>query len=275
MMTKGVPALPLPRVPSGQSLSALTMPDWAPEIDRGSGPIVPFHQSLFLCYGNAYGESSRRRITTRSLRRWNDDDVAIWAWCHEHDATRTFLASRVTGLSDLETSEAYPSPGAWLVTQYEEWPEVRDEIEHQRLLREIEEERRRELIADREAEAREKREAAERLRLGRLAVLCLVYVAKADGRMDAKERHVIFEFVDDLEIFHDTPLGWADVKGRLKKLTCDQEEFLVSMKKLRQAPHDLRERIVSTARELMLEDDEEHPQEHRAVSWLRVMMQVA
>lgn len=255
------------------------MPDWAPEIDRGRGPIVPFHQSLFLQYGDAWGDASERRITTRSLRWWGENELAIWCWCHEREATRTFLASRVQALTDLETGEVYADSAGWLWQEYELWPEAAEFAEEERAkLAEAEaasaaqRAARAEATARRQAEAQAKREQGERLRALRCAVLCLVYVAKADGRMDAAEREVIAGFVFAMERELDVGLRWSNVNSRLQKLICDQQEFLVNLKALRATPQPLRIALATAAKDLAEVDGVTHAEEHRAVSWLRVML---
>lgn len=267
-----IPSPPPPKVPASKAVLVPVMPDWTPEFDKGEGPIVPFHQSLFLDYSSYGGDASSRRITTRSLRRWNGDDLAIWAWCHEREAPRTFLASRVESLTDAETGEIYDPPEDWLHEQYEEWPEIKAAAERKRaeLDQAVAEQQAR--SAAREAEAQAKRDAADRLRFARIAVLSLVYVAKADGRMDAAERTVVAAFIRQLSRDHGVDLDWSDVHGRLRKLVCDQQEFLGSLKRLRAGPQELRAALLVAARELMLVDGEAHQDEHRAVAWLTVML---
>lgn len=269
-----IPSPPPPKIPASKAVLVPQMPDWTPEFDKGEGPIVPFHQSLFLDYTSYGGEASSRRITTRSLRRWNRDDLAVWAWCHEREAPRTFLASRVDNLTDAETGEFYDPPEDWLHEQYEEWPEIKAETgrKHAELAQAVAEQQAR--TAAREVEAQAKRDATERLRFARTAVLSLVYVAKADGRMDAAERNVIAAFIRQLSNDHDVDLDWSDVHGRLRKLVCDQQEFLGGLKRLRDGPQDLRTALLAAARGLMLADGEAHQDERRAVAWLAVMLKV-
>lgn len=269
-----IPTLPPPRVPPSKSVRMPQMSDWAPEIDKGRGPIVPFHQSFFLDYGSYGGEQTARRITARSLREWDGQDIALWAWCHEREAPRTFLASRIIGLSDVETGEIYDPPEAWVRAQYEEWPEVRDALERERAELAMAAAEQQARNAAREAAAQAKRDATERLRFVRTAVLSLVYVAKADGRMEAAERNVIVAFIRRLARDHAVDLDWSDPNTRLRKLSCDQQEFLESLKRLRAGPQDLRAALLAAANELMLVDGEAHQDEHRAVAWLKAMLKV-
>ena len=283
MFWKKVPALAAPRVPKGKTVKLPKMPDWAPEIDMGAGPIVPFHQGFFLEYGDAYGDVTNRRITTRSLRVWGNDDLALWAWCHEREAPRTFLAKRVIALTDAETGECYEPPKDWLWSQYRELPDAEEYFDdhvaaRHRAQEQLQAERDARVAArqakaeEREQLAQQKRQAAELLKLARIGVLCLVYVAKADGRMDADERAVIAQFVREFERERGTSLRWVDVHARLRKLVCDQEEFLTCMKQLRDAPADIRLALLATANRLMMIDGTAHEGEQRAVGWLKVML---
>ena len=57
-----------------------------------------------IVYGDSKGRGSRRRITVRSLVP-QKSDLLIRAFCHERQAARSFKASRIEQILDLQTGE--------------------------------------------------------------------------------------------------------------------------------------------------------------------------
>ena len=61
-------------------------------------------RSFGISYIDSKGHESRRRITVRSLIP-QESDLLIRAYCHERSAARSFKASRIREIVDLETGE--------------------------------------------------------------------------------------------------------------------------------------------------------------------------
>ncbi|HVT36318.1 MAG TPA: WYL domain-containing protein [Nevskiaceae bacterium] len=232
-------------------------------VDAG-GSGVPFTQTMYLYYRDAKGDESKRRVTTRCLRPWGGgDDLAMIAWCHERDALRTFLASRMQELVDLNTGESHRPPAPWLWQQYRSWPD-HEQFEAEPAA-----------ATERPAEPQVLpaiASPANRLRLARRAVLCMVYVARSDGRMDMTERGVIAKFLRNAERNLGVEFPWSDVHGQLQRLSCDQGEFLVGIKQLRSGPAEFRTLLRNAVTELVAADGNADPEEQRASRWLEVMM---
>ena len=59
-----------------------------------------------IVYTDAKGRESNRRITVKSLNNQRSD-LLVKAFCHERQAARSFKASRITQVVDLETGEVF------------------------------------------------------------------------------------------------------------------------------------------------------------------------
>jgi hypothetical protein len=66
-------------------------------------PDVP-PMAFLIDYRDSRGRESRRVITVRSIKR-QINDVCIVAVCHERNALRSFLASRIVAFTDIHTGE--------------------------------------------------------------------------------------------------------------------------------------------------------------------------
>ena len=91
-----------------------------------------------------------------------ENDFALLAYCHERESHRTFKLSGIKSMCDIETGELISDPYSYLIQRFQDspigkWTKFLSEFENE--------------------------------------VLILVFVAKADNRMTAKERKIIYNYV--------------------------------------------------------------------------------
>jgi predicted DNA-binding transcriptional regulator YafY len=110
-------------------------------------------------YVDSRGEESSRRITVRRLAT-KSDDVLIYAYCHERRAPRCFASSRISEMIDVATGEVIGDPSS-----------------HFSLF-----------VAPSDASELPTTETIARIQD---AATVLVFLARADGRLDVAETRAI------------------------------------------------------------------------------------
>lgn len=156
-VARALPARPLPRAPRPIELPASDTDIRNESTARGA----PAHALFLLEYTDAEGKRSRRRVTIRrvtpTIGSDGGDDAYLDAYCHEREAKRTFLLSRVRSLTDVHTGEVVTDIYEALALRLPVLDQAFDRLENE--------------------------------------ILVLAYLARADGRMQGVERDVIVQFV--------------------------------------------------------------------------------
>lgn len=158
----------------------------------------------------------------------------IRAYCHERQAFRTFRCDRVKAMVDMHTGE---------------------------------------LVGDLHAALALEKDALNLL-FGKVQseVLVLAYIARADGRMVAAERAIIAEH---LVATHTGELIEAeDIDKRIKRTACTREECAGALKVIRSAAPEVRERVMQTAKAIVLADGKTQHSELEALQALAKFLDV-
>ena len=242
------PRIPEPTVPPGRKASVPAYVADDGDDDFGDGPPVSLPLSLWIEYRDATGSVSARRISVRNLR-YSKKRIAVNAFCHEREAPRCFISERITMAADLETGEVLqPNPAAWLLNAYTSHPDGRRYFDRQ----------------DMDAAA-----AAHRQRF-QDALLVLVYVARADGRMTAVERRVILGAAATIRAA-DPAFGALPelTDTQLQRMRCDHSEFLRAVRVLKSSADWLKLAVTQAAQAVMDADGKQDAEEAKALAWLR------
>lgn len=87
--------------------------------------VEPELECIGRCFGIVYvdsrGRKSQRRITVKSLKP-QESDLLIRAFCHERQATRSFKASRIQQIVDLDTGEVAEDASEFFATYLSDDP---------------------------------------------------------------------------------------------------------------------------------------------------------
>lgn len=240
------PRIPAPALPRGRAarLPAELLDD--ERDDYGDGPAVRLPLSLFIEYRDVAGVPSARRISVRNLR-FTNNRIAINAYCHEREAPRCFIAERLVSATDCETGEILQDPATWFMQAYRSHPDGRRFFEQQ-------------VVDDAETALREAFQDA---------MLVLVYVARADGRMTAVERQVIVATAAKLQA-SDPVLSALDelTDARVQRMRCDHGEFLRAVRNIKKAAPWMKTAVLDAAKAVMDADAKQDPGEAKALAWL-------
>lgn len=200
---------------------------------REAAPSIGVGRTVIIDYCDAKGDHSRRQVTVKRLLDYGDD-WAIDAWCHHRRANRTFLLSRVETMFLPDTGEVVDRPLDFL-TGILHGPEG---------------------------------EAVARLEDD---LTVLVYVARSDGQMLAKERAVIVDYVlancgDDLAV--DANL----IEAEIKKFWNGSGTFYTALRRLKDEPTERRMALFHAAEAVMLADGKRKEGEEKALRSVRKLL---
>ncbi|MCB1144967.1 MAG: hypothetical protein KDK54_22160 [Leptospiraceae bacterium] len=148
-----------------RSESDIKLPEkdtWETDYLNNIEESIPINLLTLIEYRDSQNQYSKRRITIKKLMQWGKG-YAILAFCHERNEHRTFKLSGILSMCDLETGELIDDPYTYLTDRYNDSPLGN----FSKLMKVIENE-----------------------------VLSLVFIAKSDGRMTAKERKIIVEYIN-------------------------------------------------------------------------------
>lgn len=215
--------------------------------DFGDGPPIRLPLSLFIEYVDANGGASARRISVRNLR-YSKGRVAINSFCHEREEPRCFISDRVQSAEDCETGEVIRDPADWFLTAYMEHPDGSGFLQKR----------------DADTAAQAERRAYQD------ALLVLVYVAKADGRMEKPERAVILDAAAAMRSSSPSLSALAEMtEAKLQRMSCDHSEFLRAVRELKASRSRLKAAVIAAADRVMKADGAEDASEQKALAWLR------
>lgn len=214
--------------------------NWETGQIAGRPDEVPVHAALYIHYCDAQGQLSSRNITLRSIVPWEGNDIAMLAYCHEREAHRTFLASRVLQAVELDTGEIIKDVDRWLRLNFTNTPKGR---------------------------------IAAALKAVESECLILSYIARADGAMRAKERQIIARFIAgaDREIGIDAA-DEVELDKRVRTIYCDYDEYRAAIDKVRDQAVEQRHAVVEAARAIINSEKRIDPAEQKAVDVLAEML---
>lgn len=244
------PRASLPKLWNGRSPRVPKDPDLM-EALRGQDVAV-VHRQYVIDYSDAGGKHSTRRISVRGVQAREDADTYLISWCHERDDVRHFVASRISNLVDADTGEIIADPVAHFQALYQADSKV----------------------AAWAADYAKKNARVVALRRFEDAVLVLVYVARADGRMIEKERQPILGFVAFAAQALSLPPGMEWMPERkIKQLSCDHEEFLRAAHNLASLDATAKSELLQAAQAVMDADGAQKEGELKALHWLEHKLQ--
>ncbi len=87
----------------------------------GVNSEIPYAHEYRIIYEDGKGKKTERDITTIKIGEDFDDDIMILAYCHMRDAKRSFYATRMIELIDLETGEVIKDKRAYLRNKIKEY----------------------------------------------------------------------------------------------------------------------------------------------------------
>ncbi len=232
--------VPVPVPPVGCRLVLPREDVGLPDDEAPKTGDVRFSSLLFLKYSDARGAISERRITTRFLRRSGDGGLAVFSFCHERQAYRTFLVSRMLEIIDLETGEDLGHPGAFFIGRLAGSPAsfVTAAIDH--------------LWAE---------------------VRALVFIARSDGAMRAPERGVIAKFVE--RHAGAQPLDATLLDNEIRRAHCDGAEFDIVLGVLAKKEFLSRSAVTAAAARIVATQESVHPFEKEALETLSRALRVS
>ena len=187
-----------------------------------------------LHYVDGSGLATERTVEVRRCGQYFDD-VMIAGHCRLRNAYRSFLVSRIKSCFDEETGEVVANVGTYLKARYEQSPEYA-------LMQLLEREHN--------------------------ALRILLYVAKADGYLRAKEKALIAQYCRDLcsddritDAMMDDALGCLEVPSI--------HVFRRLVTPLKSSPAESRAKLIDTVEKMITTDKKIHPAEQEALDYLR------
>lgn len=214
-----------------------TLPPADPDPEKMPAYVraIDLRRTVVIDYVDAVGASSRRQITV--VRLWEGlDDWTIEAWCHHRRASRSFLLSRIQTMYLPDTGEIIDSPIDYLLDVIhtpEDWALSRLDDE----------------------------------------VAVLVYVARSDGRMEARERDVIVRYIQD-HCGDDLSTDAAILEKAIRGYQVGSGSFYNALRKIRDENPDIRHRLAVGAHDVMTADGKTHAEEEKALKSLRKILQL-
>lgn len=207
-------------------------------LDAGATPpAVPAHNLALIEYIDAEGQRSRRRITVQRIAWTGPDDGYLFSYCHERQAVRSFILSRVQSVTDMQTGEVFTTP-----------------VEYFRG------------IAPQESGS----PLDQLFRAMDPEIVVLIYLARSDARMVADERAAITEFL--LASQPGTTATAPQIDERLKRTRCEDDEFVDALISLGQRPETRRRALLDAARRVVDADGRSNPGEVKTVEHLQAAL---
>ena len=193
---------------------------------------------VFIEYTDAQGYKSKRRITIKSTKPYNNNDFLISAYCHEREANRTFKMSNIDVLVDLETGEVINDIPAFFYDRYNNSPlgvitkcfqKFEDEI------------------------------------------LIMTFVARADGVLRKKERDIINNF-----IVNNCPeeLNLKLLDNEIRRTYCESSDFRKCLKNLKMKPNNYKQNIFNLVTQIIETDKNPDPMELGALELIRKELKI-
>ena len=193
---------------------------------------IPLNQIVLIHYTDANGNFSKRRITIKKLIPYGDD-IALLSYCHEREANRTFLLSRIEKMIDIETNHKIENPVDYLMNRFND-----SEIGHFSNFMETHEDK----------------------------ILILVFISRTDGRMSAKERSIIADYMLKLS----PEIGNKEfIEKEVKNLFCELNTFRDAVKKVSILPMEEKAELMEYAKQIVYSKKEIDPIEKGALEKLQ------
>jgi hypothetical protein len=168
-----------------------------------------FRKDFLLHYRDNEGLESKRRIQTKYFFEREDGSLSVFAFCHQRQANRAFITSRMVELVDAETGEVWQKPHSRLLDAYRESPVARlDGVTRER--------------------------AAE--------LTSLVFVARADGQMRKKQKEPIIRFLRDAHAATLNDVTDEGIDQAVSEINGNQQDFRRAIKDLQS--RSLRDRTI-------------------------------
>ncbi len=178
-----------------------------------------------ISYVDAKGVESERRITIKDVYK-DAGDYRIDAWCHERNAWRQFLGSRIINYSDAVTGEVWDTADAVM----------------QRLI----------LLAD-HAENDQGIYTTRLLRQTRPSINILLFLARCDGHLHPAEIDAVLRHVDRCS--DGRRYDEQRVDRLVRKQRPEQTVFLTSLKKIIRTEPKWLGHIVRDAKQVIEADE--------------------
>jgi predicted DNA-binding transcriptional regulator YafY len=155
---------------------------------------IPLHESIFIVYNDGIDET-KRMVTVKRIQTRDDGDCNLICYCHEREAPRTFVLSRIVEIADPYSGESIADPLYFFKGRYGN-PDLKN--------------------------------LKETLLNIETSLFILIFIGKCDGTLKKSERDLIFQFMNDKSII---PLNKEVVDKELKRMNCMVDEFRKYLKK--------------------------------------------
>ncbi|GBF44408.1 tellurite resistance protein TehB [Leptospira ellinghausenii] len=222
----------IPQISKG-NISLPEQDNWETDYLIEEENAIPVNLLTLIEYVDAKNQYSKRRITIKRMVPWANE-YALLAFCHERQSHRTFKLSGIKSMCDLETGELITDPYNYLVQRFQDSPLGK----WTKFLSEFEKE-----------------------------ILILVFVAKVDGRMTARERKIIFEYANQ-RAQDDLDFNTVDIE--IKNLYCDLKEFNQYLNKTKSLTESEKNSFIATLDSIIKADKKVDPMELAALEKIKV-----
>lgn len=166
--------------------------------DGGSLASIPINELLLIEYQDGRGNRSVRRITVKYIVNKSDGDCDMWSYCHEREAYRMFLLSRVEKITYIQTGETIENPLINFKGKYGD----PDRIELNKVMKLYEDE-----------------------------ILCLVFIGRSDGVLRKSERAIIEKYIFDKAGFKKENKRWS-IDNEIRNMNCLVDDFRKGIKRM-------------------------------------------
>lgn len=146
----------------------------------GVNDEIPYIHNYRLVYRDGKGKKTERDITTTKIGEDFDDDIMLLAYCHKRKANRSFFASRMIELIDLDTGEVVKDKKAHFrdkIKDYINSPEYLQMLKEQERLK----------------------YQYEFIEKNKDLFDIISYIVRVDGSFNPKERQIVHEYVKKIE----------------------------------------------------------------------------
>lgn len=180
---------------------------------------------VFIEYTDSRGTKSKRRITIKSSKPYNNSDFLISAFCHEKQAHRTFKMSNIDTLIDLETGEIIEDVVSFFSDRYNNSPLGQITSCFQKFQDEI---------------------------------LIMAFIARADGVLRKKERDIIITFLLN-KCTQNLDVKLLDKE--IRRTYCESSEFRGSIKSMKNKSEEDKQNVLKLVRDIIMTDKNPDPME--------------
>ncbi|MGD9638696.1 MAG: hypothetical protein AB7U85_06515 [Alphaproteobacteria bacterium] len=200
-------------------------------------------------YLNEYNELEKKRITIRRLWQQNDE-VLIDAFCHETQAPRIFLLSRIQKIVDLKNKRAFSNPEAFIFSQIKTSEDDNS--------------------PKTASYTNTNSPTAEVIRNLTDELTCLVFLAQTDNEFSPIEKKVITDYV--IKRGESVELNPDEISDYINRIYPDEDSFYDALDDLLNKSEQVLTDFVETFIKLILSDGVIHDNEREFLSELLLVL---